>query len=328
MSLFFASFGMARGLRMTRFSAAAVILGCLAYLSSFPAMAQSDFGQCFPWQEFRDGRCVAKPSQAPPLLPDPGPPSAASPCFDGMRSLSGQCTCPINAHPESGRCVADAAPAPPLPTAVNPPVANAASAPPLPAAVSPPVPPPLPPPLPTRKADEPVICDGGTASGGSCVCPGGYIVMPPRGGGGGGTCVRTDAENCQGGELTVSGTCMCNGQVIMSGETYLLEYTHGKCVPKRCPVSTEMRGGKCISVSAVAPAPEPEPKAEPKARSKENKDADEGEHHHGCGRGMVRTHSGCVVARRKMPVIAPPIGLPQYYRTYEFPGNSSVNRPN
>jgi hypothetical protein len=151
--------------------------------------------------------------------------------------------------------------------------------------------------------------------------------MPPRGGGagGGGTCVRTDAANCQGGELTVSGTCLCNGQVIMSGETYLLEYTHGKCVPKRCPIATELRDGKCISVSDVTPAPEPEPKAKPK----ETRDTGEGERRPGCGRGMVRTHSGnCVVARRKIPGIAAPPGLGQYYRTYSFPGGPSSIPPN
>jgi hypothetical protein len=291
---------------MTRFSAAAVILSWLAFFSSFPAMAQSDPSQCFPWQEFKGGSCVAKPSQAPPPLPAPAP-AAADPCFDGKRSLSGQCNCPINTHLEAGRCTADAS----IPAAA-------------PAAVSPPLPPPLPPP--TRKADEPLLCDGGSASAGRCVCPSGYVVMPPRGGGSGGTCVRTDAANCQGGELTVSGACMCNGQVIMSGETYLLEYTNGKCVPKRCPVSTEMRDGKCISVSAVTPAPEPESKTKPKD-SKEG--AEDDEHHRGCGRGMVRTHSGgCVIARRRLPAIPAPPGFGQYYRTYQLPGNSASNPPN
>jgi hypothetical protein len=185
----------------------------------------------------------------------------------------------------------------------------------------------LPPPLPqqTRKSDEPVVCDGGSGSSGQCVCPAGYVVMPSRGGSGG-TCVRTNAENCQGGELTVGGTCMCNGQVVMSGETYLLEYTNGKCVPKRCPVSTEMRDGKCMAVSAVAPSSAPE--REPKAKPKETRDADEGEYHRGCGRGMVRTHNGnCVVARRKMPPIAAPPGFTEYYRNYQFPGNSSSANP-
>jgi hypothetical protein len=218
-------------------------------------------------------------------------------------------------HLEGGRCTADAS--------VSMPVAPDLA----PSAVAPPIPPPLPPPI--RKADEPMLCDGGTASSGRCVCPAGYIVMPPRGGGGGGgggTCVRTDASNCQGGELTVSGACMCNGQVIMSGETYLLEYTNGKCVPKRCPVSTEMRDGKCSSVSAVTPAATPEP--EPRAKPKEAKDADEGEHHRGCGRGTVRTHNGdCVVARRKMPAIAAPPGLTQYYRNYQFPGSAPSQIP-
>jgi hypothetical protein len=217
-------------------------------------------------------------------------------------------------HLEGGRCTADAS----IPSA-SPAIA--------PAAVAPPLPPPLPPPTRT-KADEAILCDGGSAASGRCVCPAGYIVMPPHGGGAGGTCVRTDAANCQGGELTVGGTCMCNGQVIMSGETYLLEYTNGKCVPKRCPISTEMREGKCISVSTVTPAPAPAP--EPKAKPKESKDADEGEHHHGCGRGMVRTHNGnCVVARHKMPAVAVPPELGQYYRNYQLPGRTpSSNAPN
>jgi hypothetical protein len=311
--LFSACLGRHRGLSMTRFSAAAVILGSLAFFSSFPALAQSDPSQCFPWQEFKNGACIAKPSQEPPPLP---PPAAAvpDPCVDGKRSLSSQCTCPINTHMEGGHCTADAAAGPSLIPA-------------SPALVSPPIPPPLPP---MRKADEPLLCDGGTASSGRCVCPTGYIVMPPRGGGGGGggTCVRTDASNCQGGELTVSGSCMCNGQVIMSGETYLLEYTNGKCVPKRCPVSTEIRDGKCISLSAITPASAPGP--EPKAKPKETKDADEGEHHRGCGRGMARTHSGnCVAVHRRMPAMAPPSGFPQYYRNYPFPGTStSANPPN
>jgi hypothetical protein len=296
---------------MTRSSAAALILGWLAFFSSFPAIAQSDPSQCFPWQEFKNGTCVAKPSQAPPPLP---PPAAAlpDPCSDGKRSLSSQCTCPINTHMEGGRCTADAVTPPAIPAA--------------PVAVSPPIPPPLP--STTRKADEPLLCDGGTASSGRCVCPAGYIVMQPRGGGGagGGTCVRTDASNCQGGELSVNGTCTCNRQVIMSGETYMLEYTNGKCVPKRCPISTEMRDGKCISVSAVTPAAAPEP--EPKAKPKESKDADEGEHHHGCARGMVRSHSGnCVVVHRKMPAMAAPPGMGQYYRNYQFPGGSPSPAP-
>jgi len=72
--------------------------------------------------------------------------------------------------------------------------------------------------------------------------------MPASGNAGGGICVKTKAENCLGGELTVSGTCLCNGQVVMSGETYLLEYSRGKCVPKRCPVQTQRRGGKCVAL--------------------------------------------------------------------------------
>jgi len=94
-------------------------------------------------------------------------------------------------------------------------------------------------------------------------------------------------------------------------------------VPKRCPVSTEMRDGKCISVSAVAPEPES------KTKPKDSKEGDDDEHHRGCGRGTVRTHSGgCVIARRRLPAIPAPPGFGQYYRTYQFPGNSASNPPN
>jgi hypothetical protein len=54
------------------------------------------------------------------------------------------------------------------------------------------------------------------------------------------------AAVCLGGELTVSGQCLCSGQVTMSGETYLLEYSRGKCLPMRCPVS-EVKDGKCTA---------------------------------------------------------------------------------
>jgi hypothetical protein len=43
---------------------------------------------------------------------------------------------------------------------------------------------------------------------------------------------------------------------------------------------------------------------------------------------MVRTHSGnCVVARRKMPAMAAPPGLTQYYRNYQFPGGAPSPTP-
>jgi hypothetical protein len=51
---------------------------------------------------------------------------------------------------------------------------------------------------------------------------------------------------CLGGELTAGGKCLCSGQVTMSGETYLLEYSRGKCLPMRCPVS-ELNDGKCTT---------------------------------------------------------------------------------
>jgi hypothetical protein len=305
---------------MTRISATAAILIGLVLMTSHPVAAQSDQdAQCFPWQEYRNGRCVAKPSQAPPPMPEPSPsPAAIGSCDGGTRSLSGQCVCQVNTHLDiSGHCVADAAPSP-LPPIVSPP--------------------------PARKADDNIVCDGGKVAGGQCLCPAGFRAVATTANANGGMCVKTNAENCQGGELTVGGTCLCNGQVIMSGETYLLEYTNGKCVPKRCPVQTQWREGKCVALSAVSPAPEPEPKAKPAPAKETPKEAtgDDDDHRPHCGRGMVRTKNGCVAARHKLPTISPPAlaapspglagappnlnsqNLSKYYRTYQNQGNSAM----
>jgi hypothetical protein len=295
---------------MTRISATAAILIGLAFFNSAPAAAQSgEDSRCFPWQEYRTGRCVAKPSQAPPPMPEPSPaPAAIGPCDGGTRSPSGQCVCPLNMHLDSsGHCAADvAAPLPPLP-------------PPLPPVASP---------SPALKADGNVTCDGGRVSNGECLCPAGFKVAATSANANGGMCVRTNAENCLGGELTVSGTCLCSGQVVMSGETYLLEYTNGKCLPKRCPVQTQLQNGKCVALSAVSPKPEPEAKTKPsKDASKESADEDD-DHRPHCGRGMVRTKNGCVAARHKLPtttppgLAGPPSNLNKYYRTYQNQGNS------
>jgi hypothetical protein len=116
-----------------------------------------------------------------------------------------------------------------------------------------------------------VACTGGELTNGGCVCPAGFKVRPMDNGTNGGICVRTDAENCLGGELTVGGTCLCNGQVVMSGETYLLEYINGKCVPKRCPVQTQWRDGRCVAQSAIStePALEAKPKPAPPHETRE-----------------------------------------------------------
>lgn len=301
---------------MTRISATAAVLIGLVFLSSHPAAAQSDQDtQCFPWQEYRNGRCVAKPSQAPPPMPEPSPaPAAIGTCDGGTRSLSGQCTCPVNMHLDaSGHCVADVAPVPPIVT-----------------------------PAPTQKADDKVICDGGRVSNGQCLCPAGFKVVSTSATAAGGMCVKTNAENCLGGELTVSGTCLCNGQVVMSGETYLLEYTNGKCVPKRCPVQTQWQNGKCVALSAVSPSPTPEAKTKPVPAKEASKDAaDKDDQRPHCGRGTVRTRNGCVAARHKLPAIGAPPGLAmpspglagappnlsKYYKNYQNQSNS-VMPPN
>lgn len=122
--------------------------------------------------------------------------------------------------------------------------------PPAPAAAPVAIPPPPPaPPVaapPVAAAPAPVLCDGGTASGSTCTCPGGYALLPATTGSGG-TCVRSNAENCRGGVLTAAGACLCDGRVTMSGEPYALEFLGGKCVPKRCPDNSYLKDGKCVA---------------------------------------------------------------------------------
>lgn len=195
---------------MTRFFGLMAISVCTVLLASGGAMAQSEQeGHCFPWQELRDGACVARPSSSAP-------------------GQSRQLTTTPRAEPPT-----DGAPvAPP-----SPPVAIAPVAPPLAAAPATP-----PPPAPLAA----ILCDGGTAGAGICTCPGGYTLLPASSGGGG-TCVRSNADNCRGGVQTVAGICLCDGRVTMSGETYALEFLGGKCVPKRCPDQSYLKEGKCVA---------------------------------------------------------------------------------
>jgi hypothetical protein len=293
---------------MTRILAATAILICLAFSTFAPAEAAqrnlaTDNG-CFPWQDFKNGQCVAKPAQSqPPALPDraaspppapaiapPAPPpltAAPAPplvCPDGASNVGGQCMCPASTHVDAttGGCVADAA----------------TRAPGLPA----------------------TVCDGGTATSSGCACPQGYDLMPAAGNAGGGTCVRTNADSCLGGELTVGGKCICSGQVTMDGETYLLEYSAGKCLPMRCPV-TALHNGKC---GAATTSTQPGAEGEGKGRRnevnevKETKDSsEEDEHRSRCRRGMVMTRSGCVAAHRRQDLEG---RARQYYRNL-YPGS-------
>jgi len=294
---------------MTRVFAGAAIAVLLVVFGSDPARAQASEDssselQCFPWQEMKGGRCVAKPASAPPaapaaapaLAPAPTPAPARAPEVStdpcGTRGLSTPCQCPAASHLDmaSGTCVADA---PATPPAAVTPVAPTVA----------------------------IVCNGGTVANGACICPSGFELMSTDGNpGNGGTCVKAHAENCLGGVLTVSGTCLCTGQVVMSGETYGLEYVNGKCVPKRCPEQTVAKGGKCLAISTTAAVPEvqePKPPA-PKAAD----DADEHRRH--CGKGMVRTHAGCAPARHRYPpeIGAIPSELQRYYRNYQItPGN-------
>lgn len=288
---------------MTRIFATTAFLICLSVSISFPAYSQANSGTdsgCFPWQEFRNGQCVAKPTNsppppppaapapavAPPAVTPPAPPeppsSAASPCLEGsFRNSAGQCTCPTGMHADTanGRCAGDSA----------------------------------------VQRPQNTVCDGGTLSNGTCICPSSFNLMRAAGNAAGGTCVRTDAENCQGGELTVSGHCMCNGQVIMSGETYLLEYSNGKCLPMSCPVGA-MKDGKCGETAAATPTAEPEtkPRPAPKETSETRRHSEANEHRRHCGHGMVLTRVGCVPAERRLNDLHH-----RYYRNYQFPGVAS-----
>jgi hypothetical protein len=294
---------------MPRCFAAAAITVFLVIFNATLARAQTNEDsssdlQCFPWQEMKGDRCVAKPVAAPPPaaaaspapVASPAPEPALDPC--GLRSLSTQCKCPAATHLDaaSGSCVADA----PV-TSVAPQVA------PRPAVV--------------------IVCTGGTVTNGACVCPSGFNLMSTDGNAAnGGICVKPHADNCLGGELTVSGTCLCTGQVVMSGETYGLEYVNGKCVPNRCPEQTVLRSGKCVAISTTAAAPEPE--TTKPASPKETDEEDERRHH--CGKGMVHTHSGCVPARHRYPVGIGtiPSELRRYYRNYQVPGFSAATPGN
>lgn len=285
---------------MTRLSAAAAIAICLLFGFPLPARSQPDRtapaeSQCFPWQELKDGFCVPKPATTTPAAP-----IISNPCDKGgQRNLSLRCPCPPSSHRDqaSGQCVANAIVAP-KPIAAPKPVVT-------------------PHPIVIPKPGKAVICGGGTLSGGACVCPAGFHLMPAANAAGGGTCVKLHAQNCLGGELTVSGTCLCNSVVVMSGKTYELEDIGGKCLPKRCPLHTVLRGNHCIS-TASAPGPETAKPAPPRPAIRK------GKHRHRCGRGMVRTHSGCVAARRRHRKHTHdiPDELRRYYRDDGFQGLS------
>lgn len=266
---------------MTRIFPAAALLICLAFFNSSPTLADgsrnlaTDNG-CFPWQDFKNGQCVAKPAQAPAAPPEPAaapsvaplPPITTAPapppvCPEGASNVAGQCTCPASTHFDSAgaRCVADISP---------------------------------------RRPEPAIVCDGGTVTSGACACPQGYHLLPAAGNNAGGTCARMDADNCLGGEMTVSGKCICSGQVRMDGETYLLEYSAGKCLPMRCPV-TALHDGKCGAATTTSTQPEPESKGRPAPKEvRESREtSDDSEHRRHCGHGMIASRSGCVPARHR-----------------------------
>jgi len=244
---------------MTRILVTAGILAGLSFsivcaAHSGPQRNLASDNGCFPWQDFRKGKCVTKESPtSPPPLPEQ--PAAE----------------PVPAPPPAA-----VAPAPSAPPYVPAPALS--SSPPSETI--------------TRRPEVTVVCDGGSVVNGACTCPSGYRVLPASSGEAGGACVRNNAESCLGGELTVSGKCLCSGQVTMSGETYLLEYSRGKCLPMRCPV-TELKEGKCTTSPTLQSTEEAEPKKRPAPTRAES------EPRRRCGRGMVQTRSGCVAAHRR-----------------------------
>jgi hypothetical protein len=161
-----------------------------------------------------------------------------------------------------------------------------------------------------------IVCDGGKVTEGRCACPAGFELMP-NSDNAGGTCVKYHTEDCLGGELTVGGKCLCTGQVVMSGETYLLENARGKCIPRQCPVQTLLKDGKCVATSANSPATSPDLAGSPKPAPPKQA-AEEPEHQYRCGRGMVRTRSGCAAPHRRYSIGADSLRR-YYYRMYRYP---------
>jgi hypothetical protein len=140
-------------------------------------------------------------------------------------------------------------------------------------------------------------------------CPAGYELMPDSDTTGSGACVKLHAENCLGGGLTVDGKCLCSGQVVMSGETYLLEYVRGKCVPRQCPVQTLQKDGHCVAGNDT-PLPPKVADEEPERRSR-------------CAGGTARARTGCPVAYRRYHHFWFGGGLPRfYYRVHHHPPHS------
>jgi hypothetical protein len=240
---------------MTRF-AATILLGLGLNLSLGLCVASTGQAQdaepaerCFPWQEFRNGVCVSKSAPtAPAPLPAAQTPSPPPAPTDSSATTI-PLVCPPNSHVDGGACITNASSTPP-------------------------------------RALITITCNGGTASNGQCTCPAGYELMQ-LGTDSGGTCVRTNAETCLGGQMTVTGECLCNGHVTMSGQIYDLEFARGKCVPKRCP-----RDGPCVTAAA-----KPDVDAAPKLSSDERP--------RDCGRGMVATRHGCVPTRHRSHAIDP-----------------------
>jgi hypothetical protein len=211
-----------RGSIMTRFSTALAISICWLLVIAVPAIAQSEQGR-----DPAESTCFPwqefKAGSCVAKSTPPAPPPPVLPCTGGSNDASGQCVCPANTH---------------LDAAIGSCFANIVTT--------------------TRKATDSVVCSLNEAR---CTCPAGFNLLPANGNvAGSGTCVRSDVQNCLGGDLTVAGTCFCNGRVTMSGETYALELVGGKCVPKRCPLYTYLKEGKCIetgdkaSVSPAGPA--------------------------------------------------------------------------
>jgi hypothetical protein len=230
---------------MTRFSAA-ILIGLALCMAG--AGRARDFGptdRCFPWQEFQNGICVARSAPDTSAQRTAAPESNTPPVPAETSAAPPPLACPPNSHVEGGTCIVDVTPPPTLP-----------------------------------RAPITVTCNGGSASGGQCTCPAGFRLIP-AGADTGGTCVRSNADNCLGGQMTVAGECLCIGQVTMSGQVYDLEFARGKCVPKRCP-----RDASCVT-AAASPDVDTSSKLPSDAWPRD------------CGHGTVATRHGCEPTRRR-----------------------------
>lgn len=195
---------------------------CGALLAPGSGFAQSDQdSRCFPWQELRDGACVAKSSQAPGQsrqLDDAARPLAGN-SRPGCATRSSRCYSPCGAATAGAFC-RDAR-------------GTAASS-----------------------AGRSRARCGGCAGYDPLRWRNGerqHLQLPRRL-----RCFRrrqaAAAPACAAMPTRAAAECRpwpasacATAASTMSGESYALEFLGGKCVPKRCPDNSYLREGKCVA---------------------------------------------------------------------------------